>query len=183
MMTEAELIKLLKQKQLKIAFDTNVLFGLNRFYRICDQLNTLGQIELIVPVLAYIEKIYDLKQSLKQRYNHDLILEGFSSKQVKIMTFTQKHAEAVANLIWQQFPDKKDWKQFKSQRCVSCLGLTEIPATATKNKRCSATVDWLIAGYAVAENCLLVTDDKGVEFQGVLQKTSLDLLETCLAQF
>jgi len=40
-------------------------------------------------------------------------------------------------------------------------------------KKCGATVDWLIAGYAYAESCLLVTDDKGEEFQGILRKRPL----------
>ncbi len=47
---------------------------------------------------------------------------------------------------------------------------------------CSATLDWLIAGYADAVNGLLITDDTGKEFKGIEQKTTFDELEAAVNQ-
>jgi len=46
--------------------------------------------------------------------------------------------------------------------------------------KCGATVDGLIAGYAHAENYLLITHDKGNEFKSIKKKTTLKILEKAL---
>jgi hypothetical protein len=97
---------------------------------------------------------------------------------VSIAPFEYRHAEAVAQLIGRQFPTVEEWRKFKRQECINCLGISktqyDIPGSG---KECGATVDWLIAGYAHAENYLLITNDKGNEFKNIKKKTTLEILE------
>ncbi len=59
------------------------------------------------------------------------------------------------------------------------LKLIEIPG---KGKKCGATVDWLIAGHADAKknNYLLITQDRGKEFQDIKNQTDLKSLTIVL---
>lgn len=42
-------------------------------------------------------------------------------------------------------------------------------------------MDWLIAGYAYAENCLLITEDKGEEFKNI-RKTNFESIVAVIEQ-
>jgi hypothetical protein len=63
---------------------------------------------------------------------------------------------------------------------VQCLGLPTATPTPGNGQGCGATVDWLIGGHARAEGCVLVTDDTGPEFAGLVERVRLDVLETAL---
>jgi predicted nucleic acid-binding protein len=43
-------------------------------------------------------------------------------------------------------------------------------------------VDWLIAGHALADGCILVTDDRGPEFRQVIDRVRLDTLRQALVR-
>ncbi|OQY47382.1 MAG: hypothetical protein DRR08_28080 [Candidatus Parabeggiatoa sp. nov. 2] len=87
-------------------------------------------------------------------------------------------------MIGEQFLTNQEWYSFKRQSCINCLGVNianiQMPGSG---KKCGATVDWLIAGYAYAESCLLVTDDKGEEFQGIEKKATLKVVEAAVNEF
>jgi len=179
-MNKEQVIDLLKTGQVKIAFDTNALESDRKFNELCNNINRINekfqyQLRPIVPTLAYFEKLHHLKHSFKDRFDLTAILDGLKAKQVQIMSFEPNHAEAVAKLLYAQFLTKEAWRTAKIERCAKCLGIDK--DEVNKNKSCSATIDWLIAGYAVAEKCLLITDDGGIEFEGISCKTKLETLE------
>ncbi len=43
-------------------------------------------------------------------------------------------------------------------------------------KQCGATFDWLVGAHARAEGFVLVTDDTGPEFAGLVERVKLDVL-------
>ncbi len=184
-MNKEQVIALLKTGQVKIAFDTNALESDSKFASLCNHINLINerfkyQLQIIVPAPAYFEKLHHLKHRYKEHYDLAGILYGLKVKQVQIISFEPNHAEAVATLLYSQFSTKEAWQTAKIERCIKCLG---IPINNTsKNKSCSATIDWLIAGYAVAEKCLLITDDKGIEFKEISCKTYLEILEQGLCE-
>lgn len=184
-MNKEQVIDLLKTGQVKIAFDTNALESDRKFNELCNNINRINekfkyQLQPIVPALAYFEKLHHLKHSFKDRFDLTAILDGLKAKQVQIMSFEPNHAEAVAKLLYAQFLTKEAWRAAKIERCAKCLGIDN--DKITKNKSCSATIDWLIAGYAVAENCLLITDDGGIEFKNMNKKTTLEIFEQVIQE-
>ena len=191
-MHNEELVAFLSEGKGQLVFDTNALFAHLRFSQLCDDINKLNkiknyQLQIVVPALAHAEKLHDLRQSLGVDYKLKRVLKFLQEKKVKIMSFEQHHAEATAELFAKQFPDKTSWLAYKRKRCCDCLSLTASECEKKidilgKNKKCSATIDWLIAGYAQAEHSILVTDDKGIEFKDVVRKTNLDKLEVALQQ-
>lgn len=169
--------------ELTIAFDTNILFKDKSLIELCDKINHLKlygnrKIKLVVPAPAHLEKLHDLKQRYKDTYNFEIITSGLRRKGLIVAAFEPRHADIVAGLIGKQFPTTKDWRDFKRNRCINCLGLKgtiDEFIVLGSGKNCGATVDWLIAGYAYAENCLLITEDKGEEFKDI-RKTNLESL-------
>jgi predicted nucleic acid-binding protein len=188
-MEDKDLVDFLRQGEGKLVFDTNVLFSARRFTNLCDKVNKLNesngyQLQIVVPALAHAEKIHDLRPNRGVEYVHKKVKGLLEEKKVEIMSFEQHHAEATAEFA-EQFPDKTSWLAYKRERCCDCLSLTKEECdqkTVSNNKKCSATIDWLIAGYAQAEHSILVTDDKGIEFKDVVRKTNLDQLEDALQQ-
>ncbi len=193
-LSEQEVLAFLAQDDATIAFDTNAIFAtkkaseeeLDPFIRVCNHINEVNKlrekrgqriIRKTLSSIVFNEKLHDLRQRFKTSYDHDKILGFLASKQIEILAFDQEHAVHVSEILWQRYPEKNTWKTFKQSRCARCLGLSQIPETATKNRTCGATVDWLIAGHADAERMLLVTDDGHEEFDAVQYKTRLQSLE------
>ncbi len=186
-MNKEQLIALFQNRKLKIAFDTNALFNVTRFFNICDTIDRLNkefqfEFKIIIPTLAHFEKLYDLRQEKQEQYCYQQIMDILEEKQVHIMSFEPIHAEAVAELLYTRYPTKEKWLQAKIERCANCLA-TEREIPIGKNTKCSATIDWLIAGYAVAESCLLITCDGGIEFErDVNKKTTLEIFEQAIRE-
>lgn len=191
-MEDKDLVDFLRQGEGKLVFDTNALFAERRFAKLCNIINALKesngyQLQIVVPALAHAEKLHDLRQDRGVDFVYEKVKDFLEEKKVKIMSFEQHHAEATAELFAKQFPDKTSWLAYKRKRCCECLSLTAPECDQkidilSKNKKCSATIDWLIAGYAQAEHSILVTDDKGIEFKDVVRKTNLAKLEVALQQ-
>lgn len=203
-MNQNDILNLLRQGQLMIVFDTNALFGDKRLKKLCTSINRINrlddkyQLQLIVPAPAHAEKLRQIKQSLTKqhkKYNHEFVLKNLKDMGIEIALFDSWHAEKVAHLFHQQFPTQNDWNQFKLKRCLDCLGRNSLKRCLdcleldsfekfieSTGQTCSATVDWLIAGYAYAVNGLLVTDDTGKEFKSISRKTTFDKLELAINQ-
>lgn len=187
-MKKNEVYQLLREGKLTIAFDTNVVFNDYRFLTLCDNINRINdadkyQLSLVVSAIVHTEKLFDLKQKHKKKYDIEEVNRFLERKRISVVPFERCHAQAVAHFVGEQFPSSEEWRAFKRQSCINCLGINnanvQIPGSG---KKCGATVDWLIAGYAIAEDCLLVTDDKGKEFKGI-KKTTFDELEAAVNQF
>jgi hypothetical protein len=153
---------------------------------LCDNINRLNnthqcQIRLVVSAIVHTETLFDLKQKYKEKYDIDDINHALSRKHITIAPYERRHAQAVVQLIGEQFPSHEQWRTFKRQSCINCLGLNEVNIHIPgSGKKCGATVDWLIAGYAYAEDCLLITDDKGKEFKGIKKQTTFSTLEVAV---
>jgi len=184
-----EVYRLLCTGELTMAFDTNALFSNQRFRKLCNNINRIKdcddkyQFNLVVPAPAHAEKLHDLKQQYQERYDFSEIIKGLTDKGISIASFEPHHADVVANLVGKQFPTTQAWCTFKRNRCIACLGLNTDKVTHIqgKGKTCGATIDWLIAGYAEAEGCLLITGDTREEFKGI-RKTTLEDLEVAIEQ-
>ena len=83
--------------------------------------------------------------------------------------------------IGERYPTSKDWYRAKKERSLRSVGLDpdKVDASGT-GQGCGATVDWLIIGHARAEGCVLVSDDTGPEFTGLVERVKLATLETAL---
>lgn len=172
-----------------LAFDTNALSGPRRLFMLCDLVNQLGKgpgalvLHLYAPVIAHEEMLLHIRQELRRkgsRYDAGVISDTLNDKGIEVKDFDLEHAEGVAELLEQRFPTPDSWRTAKRERCIQCLGLTKEQADAAPGQRCSATVDWLIAGQALKAGWILVTGDKGPEFQGLDRKITLDQLEALL---
>jgi hypothetical protein len=202
--TEDEFIERVRKGQGKLLFDTNALFGHRRLIALCDAVTRLNDrlaaisgppLNLLVSAAAHAEKLFDLKQAYDASYSPAQILQGMQRKGLAVLSFETAHAEAMAVLIGKQYPTREEWRQAKKQRCLHCLGIKELaenpgpcsqcgrPGTAPgSGKTCGATIDWLIAAHAVAEGCILVTDDRGVEYKLVQHKIRLTSLERAITR-
>jgi predicted nucleic acid-binding protein len=186
-MNKNEVYQLLCDGELTLAFDTNVVFNELRFLTLCDNINRLNEAHkthlcMVVSAIVHTEKLFDLKQKYKEKYNIEEVNRFMERKHISVVPFERCHAQAVAHLVGEQFPTNEQWRAFKRQSCINCLGIknTKVQIHGS-GKKCGATVDWLIAGYAIAEECLLITDDKGKEFKGV-KTTTFDELEAAVNQ-
>ena len=182
-----EVYQLLYQGKLTLAFDTNTVFSHQRFWKICNKINQLNdkyhyKFSLIVSALVHTEKLFDLKQELKETYKLEIVTQSLNSKHISVKSFEMHHAEATASIIGEQFPTPDEWHQFKRQKCIDCLGVQKTENIHGTGKKCGATVDWFIAGHASSENYLLITQDSGEEFKGIKNKTDLKSLEIAIDQ-
>ncbi|MCP4698275.1 MAG: hypothetical protein GY862_15685 [Gammaproteobacteria bacterium] len=177
------------ESEISIAFDTNAMFNDVQFTELCGDISRINEgrkgeksIKIIVPAPAHTEKLHDLRQRHGNIYDHQIIVNGLKRKGVVISAFESRHAEVVAGLIGERYSTRRKWQDFKRKRCIECLGLNEknLEAVPGTGRNCGATIDWLIAGYS--EECLLVTDDTGQEFERIERKTRLVDLRTAISR-
>lgn len=172
-----------------LAFDTNALFGERSLFGVCNSVaqynerlaeRALPPLRLVVSAVAHAEKLFDLKQQFRDRFDAGVILRGLARKGLAVTAFETRHALETAARLGERCPDSAAWREAKRRRCLHCLGLDAATATPGSGKECGATVDWLVGGHARAEGAILVTDDKGPEFQGIVERVKLDVLEEAL---
>ncbi|AUX20709.1 uncharacterized protein SOCEGT47_011820 [Sorangium cellulosum] len=174
-----------------LAFDTNALSGHRRLFALCDVVNQLREppaeldLRLCAPVIAHEEMMLHLRHEQARSgrsYDPGIVRAGLEDKRIEVVSFDLEDAEGVAELLASQFPTPEAWRKAKRQRCVDCLHLSQEQADGAPGRRCSATVDWLIAGQVVKEGWILVTGDKGPEFREVPRKIELGALEALLGR-
>jgi predicted nucleic acid-binding protein len=183
-MTAEELIERARQP-VRLLLDTNAVFSHRRLGELCKAVNRLNasgaRIGLFVSAVVHAEKLFDLRQGLGAHYDLVHVSNAMKARGLGVLPFDLDHADATAALLARSFPTRDAWREAKCKRCVDCLGLGHAGVTTPgKGATCSATVDWLIAGHAQAEQCILVTDDRGVEFRHVASQVKLATLETAL---
>jgi hypothetical protein len=187
--TPQEIAARLRPGGVALAFDTNALFGEGSLFAVCndvarhnEHLATRGllPVRLVVSTVAHTEKLFDLKQEFRDRFDGGVILRGLQRKGLVVQPFEAAHALATAQRLGERYPKSAEWHEAKRLRCLHCLGLSTATATPGTGKGCGATVDWLIGGHARAEGCVLVTNDTGPEFAGLVDRVKLDVLEAAL---
>lgn len=186
-MTAEDLIARAQQQPVRLLLDTNAVFSPRRLDRLAVTVNQLNsaagstRIRLLVSTVVHAEKLFDLRHQFKEAFDIATVLEGLVASGLQVLPFEIRHADATAALLARSFATRDAWREAKCKRCVDCLGLGHAGMTTPgKGTTCSATVDWLIAGHALAEECILVTDDRGVEFRHVASKVRLATLEAAL---
>jgi hypothetical protein len=172
-----------------LAFDTNVLRHHKRFLDLCDRVKLLNAspgnfaLQVVVPAVAHGEHVLHIRHSKGPDFKSERIWIGLQDKGVEVRSFDGKDAESVAELIGTQFSDDAAWQAAKRKLAGRQLGLSDEQLETAKNRRVGATVDWLIAGQTAANQpWILVTNDKGMEFQAVARKISLENLEALLGR-
>lgn len=189
-MTEDEIAERLRSGGLKLAFDTNALEADERRDAVCDQVaqwNTklagqrLSPVGLVVCAVVHHEKVFHLKRRFGEKFSPSVIVTGLKSKGLATEAYTAEHALETGAWIGERYPTPNDWYRAKKERSLRSVGLdpsnVEAPGTG---QGCGATVDWLIIGHARAEACVLVSDDMGLEFAGLVERVKLGTLEAAL---
>ena len=188
-MTPEEIAERLRPGGVALAFDTNALFGEGSLFAVCNAVSRhndylaargLPPVRLVVSAVAHAEKLFDLKQKHQDRFDSGVILRGLTRKGLAVQSFDIDHALETAQRMGERHASIEAWHDAKRQRCLQCLGLPTGTATPGNGQGCGATVDWLIGGHARAAGCVLVTDDTGPEFAGLIERVRLDVLRTAL---
>jgi hypothetical protein len=176
---------------LTLAFDTNALFGDRTLFAVCDEValynarlarRGLAPIRLLVCTVAHAEKLFDLKKQFRGTFDENVILDGLRRKGLVIQPFEVKHALETAIRLGERHPTTPEWHAAKRRRCLECLGLPAITAAPGTGQECGATVDWLIGAHARSEGGILVSDDKGAEFVGLIERIPISTLQASLKQ-
>lgn len=191
-MTRDALAARLRTGGVALAFDTNAIWSRDRLTKLCDAIKRHNEhveaagrarVRLLVSTIAHAEKLFDLKQQWRERFDLTVILHGLKSLGLDVQAFEAKHALETAERLGEQYGDDSAWRRAKRARCLHCLGLPpDTPAAEGTGRTCGATVDWLIGGHARAEGCVLVTDDNDLELGGLIERVGLRTLEEALQE-
>jgi hypothetical protein len=188
--TGVDILAELRGGGVKFAFDTNALSGKRRLGALCMRVKhwnvqltarTLPEVKLFVCTVAHFEELFHIKKSKGDLFDNQVILDGLDSLGIAVQPFSVEHALSTAMWLGARHPTSEAWRNAKKERYMRGLGLVPGKDRA-EGAHCSTTVDWLIAGHAQAERCVLVTDDEGPEFEGLVDKVRLGELEVALQQ-
>jgi hypothetical protein len=92
-------------------------------------------------------------------------VEAFvATHRIEIVPFDREAAERVGEKLSETFVSNDDWNLAKWKRCAAAVGHRGKPPN---DLRSPATVDWLIARHLTGADAVLVTEDQGIEFEGV----------------
>lgn len=183
-----------------LAVDTNIvhgglghLFGVANLVKHFNEKKPANQINLVVSAVVYMEVVnhtwhaklkdfeYD-RRSVEQRIK--LQIEELSEKGISIVSFDQKQAENTAQVLSGWYKTDAEWQRAKQIVFQETLCLND-KFFSSKNKQalnCNATIDWVIAAQADAQNWILVTNDLGPEFSNVRLKINWDELKTMMKE-
>jgi len=183
-MSEAEVLGLLEQANVAVAFDTNAIFGGK--LRVLDLINqaneirrgrfSLPPIKKVIAAPVWMEKLHHMNRFYGPTFEINMPLGVLRAKEVEIVAFDDRHAMHTAKRLAQMFPDEGAWLRAKRERCAKSLNVV-VPEGLSKNKKCDATIDWLIAGLADADELLLVTDDGDDAYKDLPRQTTLRTME------
>ncbi len=159
-----------------LAFDTNAIFGDKGGVELLDTVNRANasrvgapEIRLVLSSVVWCEKVHQMAERRGERFDPSLPLEFVRSKNVTIEAFDAEHALTVARRLAARFPSRAAWAQAKRGLYLRALGLSD-DASERDGTACSATLDWLVIGHAEAMGYLLVSDDRGAEFEDVTHR-------------
>lgn len=187
----SELQARLKAGGLTLAFDTNAVENHRPFLDACDAIQRLNarteaqKIGLAVYAVAHGEKLLHLRQchtaDILGPFDDERICADLNDRGIEIMAFEERHARRVAVRLQDRYKTRQEWRAEKKQRYLQALGMVAHAGLSTATgKKCSATVDWLLAAQAEIEGHILVTDDKGPEFACLAERVAFDTLTDAL---
>jgi len=184
----------IRRGDVTLAFDTNAIIGFSgvdrrvtfgAFWTVCDDANRLRDetkepvsISIVVPAVAHLEVLHDLRTAMSQRaraFDRARVERELGDKQVKVAPFHDDAATNASEVLHRWFPQAEAWRTAKKARCLEVLGLREAPGNAGL-----ASIDWVIAAQAEAEGWILVTADTRAEFNQVSLKITRSELRRVL---
>ena len=169
MLSETDLLSVLREGAL-LALDANAVWG-SRLREVVDAVasaNTLinhpRHLQVVVPANVHAEMSFALRRRFGDSFSDAKISDLLAGWDVAVVDFTRDDAMQSARWLHRQLRGDGAWQLAKKGRIAAWLGVEsgKLPA-----KRVPATVDWYVAGHAAARGWLLVTDDKGLEFDGL----------------
>jgi hypothetical protein len=181
--------ELVRRGGVTLSFDTSAIVvptdggavGFGGFLTICDLANELRvsdppcELTLVVPSLAHMEVLHDLRTAQAGRFDPDMVARGLQRKKVEVRHFDGQDALAASKVLHGWCPTGEDWRNAKRGRCLEALGLPGVRAEGHG----VASIDWAIAAQAEAHGWVLVTGDQRAEFSKVslrLRKSDLHSL-------
>lgn len=176
-----------------LAFDTNAILGFTRaerkvvfgsFLTVCDDANRLRdeassplEISIVVPALARMEALHDLRVSRRdQPFDAELVKKVLVDKGARVAPFDEDAALKASAALHRWFTTDEAWQRAKRDRCLEALRL---PETSPPGQFGLASIDWAIAAQAEGEGWIFVTADARAEFRHVsrkITKTALRIL-------
>lgn len=157
--------------------------GLLTIARLCQQARTAGGVSLKLSTPAFAESLRQLRAKFGKDCDPSFpgqMLENFAEV-LSVADFTREDAAGTAARVHARYPSDEEWRRFKARQALHGLRLGDREELLKVNTRCSATVDWLIAGQAERRGWLLVTNDKQAEFAHMELKTNFERLREALA--
>lgn len=173
-----------------VALDSNAVFG-KQLLSLADVVNQhnvahpAARIGLMIPLVVHAEHLAQEVRRFGLSFDLKLPLEALRSKGFedpasphRLVAFEQKDADEYAQWLGTTFPRREDWNRAKRAQCAKMLGVQAPPSSGP----CSATSDWLIAAQVRARGWILITQDRGVEFQAVDRKTTARQLQEAIVK-
>lgn len=157
---------------LRLLYDTNVVRSLDWLLARQTQTNLWNELvangavgrtlSVHMSAIAYAELLRYYRCRFGDSFDPSFFDDPIRNGVFELEAFAQPHAEALAAALAKAYPKDKDWQRAKAERVWQWVGGGA--PLAAKTPRCSATVDWWIAGQALGEDRIVVTDDKGPEW-------------------
>lgn len=190
-MLAIEAVEVLLKGGVTVSVDTNKANSTRLMKDLSDAISRLNEawaisaagvrVTLVVSAIAFAELLLDHHQSSNSPFNFKLIDRFLASTGIGIEGFLDLDARHFAHRVWQLVGDDEAWQRAKINNCFAELRLSARKEELLHPKaRCSATLDWLIASQAEGREWLLVTEDRGDEFQGVERITTFETLKAAL---
>jgi len=155
-------------------FDTNVLYRPGELVEICRLARAAPySLRLVVPTICYGERVRFLRQEYRDNFDEAEVWDFIRTNDLEVLHLALAHADTFADKVSREYPTNEDWQEAKRALCKRCLGLDTADVGTSPSHDCGATVDWFIAATAAAEGFVLVSDDKGPEFE-ICDRWSVD---------
>ncbi len=178
------------QQGCTVAFDTNAIPGANilPFGRAAKRLNEgrsgERRIRLVVPALVDAEHRAHLiwqYASTGRKFDPEQPARTLRQYEIEIAPFLASDAAAYAALITGRFTDREAWRREKFAVCARAVNLPDADLSRVgKNHNISATADWFIRSHVESNGWIVLTDDRGAEWQGYARKCSYNALAAAL---
>lgn len=173
-----------------LAVDTNIDHASPKnVIDLANQVNRLRfkgiKIYLVVPAIVVAEREAQVRREKKDKYDENIVRSFFKSK-AEIAPFDDSTAFLAAQWLATAIVTSDDWKNSKWKAfCEQFKSEAEIYQRLIQHpKRISMTTDWLIAAQAASQGWIVLTEDKGKEWNNVMHISAIDAikaLEVCLS--
>ncbi len=194
-MKPEDLEEALRAGGISLTMDTNVVSGGGNHFRQYSKivqgvknLNAKFELEhphrtpvkMRVSALVHVEVLFDLRQTHGSDFDASKASSGLANTGLLVRDFDLRAAETCARVLGGWFPTSGEWAAEKRARLVRAMGLEPKDPQPSRSRHFPATVDSFIAAQAEGDDDILITNDKGSEFDRVKRKVDVETLEKAL---